>query len=82
MAVDQEVLDILVCPACKGELQLVDLPETARRPLVDKYREHFRDEEPVIEQGLHCGASKLVFPIVSDIPIMLEDEALADSVLG
>ena len=81
MAVDQELLDILVCPKTKGELEIVDLPADVRQMLVEKYREHFRDEEPVAEQGLYCADSQLVYPVVSDIPIMLEDEALSASVL-
>lgn len=81
MAVDAELLEILVCPKSRGELRLVDLSDEVRRRLVEKYREHFRDEEPVVEQGLYCADSQLVYPIVSDIPIMLEDEALAASVL-
>jgi uncharacterized protein len=82
MAVDPELLEILVCPKSKGELELVALPEELRRSLADKYREHFRDEEPVVEQALYCAASGLVYPIVSDIPIMLIDEALPASVIG
>jgi uncharacterized protein YbaR (Trm112 family) len=82
MAVDQQLLDILVCPQSQGQLALVDLPEDVRQRLAEKYREHFRDEEPVVEQGLHCSDSSLIYPIVSDIPIMLVDEALPDSVLG
>jgi uncharacterized protein YbaR (Trm112 family) len=82
MAVDPELLEILVCPKTKGSLELVDLPETVRRSLVEKYREHFRDEEPVVEQGLYCGDSALVYPIVSDIPIMLVDEALPAADIG
>ena len=82
MAVDPELLEILVCPKTKGSLELVDLPETVRLGLVDKYREHFRDEEPVVEQGLFCGESNLVYPIVSDIPIMLVDEALPAADIG
>ncbi len=81
MAVDQQLLDILVCPQSQGPLALVDLPEAVRQRLAEKYREHFRDEEPVVEQGLHCSDSSLIYPIVSDIPIMLVDEALPDSVL-
>ena len=82
MAVDPELLEILVCPKTKGSLELVDLPESVRQGLVEKYREHFRDEEPVVEQGLFCGDSKLVYPIVSDIPIMLVDEALPAADIG
>jgi uncharacterized protein YbaR (Trm112 family) len=81
MAVDPELLDILVCPKTKGELQLVELPGEVRSGLAEKYREHFRDEEPVIEQGLLCAASGLIYPIVSDIPIMLVEEALPASIL-
>lgn len=82
MALDSELLEILVCPKSHGELEVVDLPDDVKQMLVEKYREHFRDEEPVAEQGLYCRDSELVYPIVSDIPIMLEDEALAASVLG
>ena len=82
MAVDPELLEILVCPKSKGTLELVELPEAVRQALVEKYREHFRDEEPVVEQGLFCGESNLVYPIVTDIPIMLVDEALPASDIG
>jgi uncharacterized protein YbaR (Trm112 family) len=82
MAVDPELLAILVCPTTKGALRLVDLPEEWRQKLVQKYREHFHDEEPVVEAGLYCSESQLVYPIVSDIPIMLIDEALPASAIG
>jgi uncharacterized protein YbaR (Trm112 family) len=82
MAVDPELLEILVCPKSKGDLELVELPAEVRSSLVEKYREHFRDEEPVVEQGLYCSSSGLVYPIISDIPIMLIEEALPGSVVG
>jgi hypothetical protein len=82
VAVDPELLEILVCPKTKGTLELVELPAEVRARLVEKYREHFRDEEPVVEQGLYCAESQLVYPIVSDIPIMLIDEALPAASVG
>lgn len=81
MAVDPELLEILVCPQSRGPLELVELPRPVAASLVEKYREHFRDEQPVVEQGLYCRESALVYPIVSDIPIMLVDDALPASVL-
>ena len=82
MAVDPELLAILVCPKTKGKLELVSLPAEVRHMLVDRYRQHFRDEEPVVEDGLYSADSSLVYPIVSDIPIMLIDEALPASAIG
>jgi len=79
VAVDPELLAILVCPKTKGPLELVDLSEETRRALVEKYREKFRDEEPVVTQGLYSREANLVYPIVSDIPVMLIDEALPGS---
>ena len=81
LAVDAELLAILVCPKSKGSLELVKLGEGSRKDLIEKYREHFQDEEPVVEDGLYCAESGLVYPIVSDIPIMLIDEALPDSAI-
>jgi uncharacterized protein YbaR (Trm112 family) len=82
MAVDPELLSILVCPKSRGELVMVELPKSVCERLVEKYREHFRDEEPVVAEGLYCAESKLVYPIVSDIPILLVDEALPASEIG
>lgn len=81
MPVDPELLEILVCPQSRAPLTVVTLPASVRQELVTRYREHFRDEEPQVEEGLYCAESGLVYPIVSDIPIMLVDEALPASVL-
>jgi uncharacterized protein YbaR (Trm112 family) len=75
MAVDQELLEILACPLCKEEVKLVALSEERRGAVRDKYREKFRGEEPVVEQGLQCVKCRRIYPIVSDIPVMLVDEA-------
>ncbi len=82
MPVHPELLEILRCPESGGELEVVALPEAVRKMLIEKYREHFRDEEPVAEQGLLCRLSHLVYPVVSEIPLLLKDEALPESILG
>ena len=76
MPVDPQLLEILVCPACKADLDLVLLAQGTAQALVARYREKFRDEEPVVEEGLRCTSCRRTFPIVSDIPVMLLEEAL------
>ncbi len=82
MTIDPELLDLLVCPKSRGRLEPVALPAELRRRLVERYREHFRDEEPVVEEGLYCAESGLVYPIVSDIPVLLVEEALPGAEIG
>jgi uncharacterized protein YbaR (Trm112 family) len=82
VAIDPELLEILVCPKCRGRLELIELPEALRGELVQRFREHFRDETPVVESALYCAESRLVYPIVSDIPVLLVDEALPASAVG
>ena len=53
MAIDKKLLDILVCPKCKGELDL-----------------------SINEDSLNCKTCNLKYPIRSNIPVMLIDEAL------
>ncbi len=82
MPVDPELLAILVCPKTKGKLERVTLPPEVRKMLVDRSRDKFRDEEPVVEEGLFSPEASLVYPIVSDIPVMLIDEARPASSIG
>ena len=49
---DAKLLEILVCPLCKG-------------PLIYKKA----------EQELICKPCRLAYPVLDDIPVMLEDEA-------
>jgi uncharacterized protein YbaR (Trm112 family) len=78
MAVDKELLDILACPACDARpaVTLCRLRGDAAKAVVEKYRESLKDEEPVVTEGLSCAACGRVYPIVSDIPVMLVEEAL------
>ena len=82
MAVDKELLDLLVCPKSHGELELVQLPGEVCARLVERFKEHFQGEIPVVESGLLCRESQMLYPIVSDIPVMLIEEALPASALG
>lgn len=75
MAVDTELLEILACPLCKEEVKTVALSEARRTEVRDKYRDKFRGEEPVVEEGLRCVKCHRVYPVVSDIPVMLVEEA-------
>lgn len=76
MAVDAELLEILACPVCRTEVRTVPLPAERRSELVERYRDKFRGEEPVVETGLECSRCHRIYPVVSDIPVMLVDEAI------
>ena len=76
MPVDAELLELLVCPKSKGALTVTPLPAAVCERLVARYKEHFAGDEPEVSEGLWCRESGLVYPIVSDIPIMLAAEAL------
>lgn len=79
MAVDSELLEILACPLCKEEVKLIPLSDVRSSQIRDRYRDKFRDEEPVVEQGLQCVKCHRIYPIVSDIPVMLIEEAIEES---
>ncbi len=79
MPVDPSLLEILACPDCKKEVVLVPLSDSRKEEIRDKYREKFRGEEPVVEEGLHCDSCGRIYPIVSDIPVMLIDEAFVEN---
>ena len=76
MAIDAELLEILACPLCKQEVKPVPFSEERRAAIRDKFRDKFRGEEPVVEGGLQCVKCGRIYPIVSDIPVMLVDEAV------
>lgn len=79
MAVDAELLEILACPLCKEEVTVIPLGEPRRTELRDRYRDKFRGEEPVVEEGLRCVRCGRIYPVVSNIPVMLVEEAITES---
>ncbi len=52
----RDLMDILVCPLCKGELTLT----------VDK-----EEDGEIVEGGLHCAACDETYPIEDSIPNLL-----------
>lgn len=79
MPVDPELLEILACPLCKDAVKVVPLDEGRRAELRDRYRDKFRGEEPVVEDGLRCVRCGRIYPVVSSIPVMLAEEAIAEA---
>lgn len=79
MPIDAELLEILACPLCKEEVKPVNLSEKRAAAVRDKFRDKFRGEEPVVEQGLQCVKCHRLYPVVSDIPVMLIDEAFEEA---
>jgi uncharacterized protein YbaR (Trm112 family) len=79
MPIDAELLEYLACPLCKEEVRTVPLSPARAGAVRDKFREKFRGEEPVVEQGLQCVKCHRIYPIVSDIPVMLVDEAFEEA---
>ena len=63
--IDQELLEILACPACKSGLEY----DRENQKLICK-DENRQNRE--FKQGERCG---LIYPIKDDIPVMLIDEA-------
>jgi uncharacterized protein YbaR (Trm112 family) len=55
----RSLLDILACPICKGDLELVVKEE---------------DEEEIITGKLICGKCEVEYPIEEGIPNMLPPE--------
>jgi len=76
MAIDPQLLELLVCPVDKTPLELIELPPAVCERLVEHFRPQFKDEEPEVHEAL-CSPAGRVYPIVSDIPVMLVDEALS-----
>ena len=78
--VDQELLDILVCPETKQPLRLADEALLARvNAAISSGTMANRGGQTVSEavsEGLVRDDGKYLYPVRDDIPVMLIDEAL------
>lgn len=76
MSIDKELLEILACPLCKKDLNLVKIEEKKAKEIVEKFKERLPDENIFVDEGLQCIECKRIYPIVSDIPVMLIEDAI------
>ncbi len=67
-SLDSRLLDILVCPICKGPLK-------HERASSDASELAASGIPPDVQSELRCGADKLAFPVKDGIARMLVDEA-------
>lgn len=78
--VDQQLLDILVCPETKQALHLADArvlePLNAAIAAGTVQTRGGRKLEEPVSAGLMREAGDVLYPIRDDIPIMLVDEAI------
>ncbi|MEJ5167419.1 MAG: Trm112 family protein [Thermoanaerobaculia bacterium] len=75
MSIDRELLEILACPLCKKDLEVVKIEEKKAREIEEKFKQRLPEEKIYVEEGLQCIECKRVYPIVSDIPVMLIEDA-------
>ena len=78
--VDQELLDILVCPETRQPVRLADEATLSRlNAAIARGGVRNRGNQPVTEpvlEGLVREDGLLLYPVRDDIPIMLIDEAI------
>ena len=78
--IDEQLLDILVCPENKTRLRLADEDLVAKlNRAITAGALRNRVGEPVetpLDGGLVREDSTLLYPIVDDIPVLLVDEAI------
>lgn len=85
MKLDQDLLDILVCPETHQPVAVAGSEVLARvNAAVDKGRAATRGGETVeepVEEGLLREDGQVLYPVREGIPIMLVDESLDLSAL-
>ena len=68
------LLELLVCPICKGPLEYLRPPAGERPEAEEQSGKAPLAPDP---HELVCRADRLAFPVRDGIPVMLEDQARA-----
>jgi len=80
MTVDQELLDILVCPETKQPVRLAGAEILDRlNRAIEAGTVTNRGGQPVttrVDEGLVREDGRFLYPVQDDIPVMLIDEAI------
>ena len=78
------LLELLVCPICKGPLEYLRPPagerpeaDALRRPPPEGDQQSGKATFAHAQHELVCRADRLAFPVRDGIPVMLEDQARA-----
>jgi uncharacterized protein YbaR (Trm112 family) len=80
MSFDHKLLDIICCPATHSPLRL--MPDATLERLnagIETGRLRHRDDSPVTEplrEALITDDERLAYPVVDDIPMLLEDRGI------
>jgi uncharacterized protein YbaR (Trm112 family) len=83
---DTKHLDMIVCPVTKGPLELLDGERLAQMNAaisggVIRNHAERQIEEPLVE-ALVTHDGRVVYPIVDQLPLLLEDESIDWNQLG
>ena len=81
MSIDKKLLEILVCPATKVPVKLLGKDQLAiLNRCIEQGEVRHADGSPVgaaLDAALITEDGRTVYPIEDDIPVMLEDQAIA-----
>ena len=73
--IDAELLAILACPACQGDVRLCSLPIRQAGAEAERKNNSAKADVALKEEKIVCLQCGRQYPIRDGVPIMLVDEA-------
>lgn len=67
-----ELLEILCCPFCKSDLEFIE-KYLFNQETEDELLKKIKGQEII---GYKCNKCNLIFPIIEEIPVFLEDKVI------